>query len=472
MDIVRQLLLQLVLILVNAFFAATEIAVISLNEKKVRAMAEDGDKKAAKMLKIVEQPTRFLSTIQIGITLAGFLGSAFAADNFAQRLSETICRDFGIAQQYQGTVNTVAVIVITIILSYFTLVLGELVPKRIAMKHKEKLANAVCGVISFLAAVLRPIIWFLTVSTNAVLRLIGIDPREKEEPVSEEDIVLMLDAGADEGTLDEHDIEYIKNVFKLDGMTAEEVMTSRKSMVWVSLDSTDAEIMARIEKEGYSRMPVFDEENDKVIGILHTKDYLIKRGTPGFEIKDILHAPEFVPESVGLDSLFKDMQTSHTHMVVVVNEYGETAGIVTMEDILEELVGEIWDESDEEVSEFVKTGENTYRVLCTASVDDFREYFAIENEDETDASTVNGWLTEISGNIPEVGYSFDYENLHITVTKADDVMTKEISVEVKPPQPQPEQEEKETGGLFRKNKDREDKSDDEGAGEHGAGKEA
>ena len=157
MDIVRQLLLQLVLILVNAFFAATEIAVISLNEKKVRAMAEDGDKKAAKMLKIVEQPTRFLSTIQIGITLAGFLGSAFAADNFAQRLSETICRDFGIAQQYQGTVNTVAVIVITIILSYFTLVLGELVPKRIAMKHKEKLANAVCGVISFLAAVLRPI---------------------------------------------------------------------------------------------------------------------------------------------------------------------------------------------------------------------------------------------------------------------------------------------------------------------------
>ena len=345
-------------------------------------------------------------------------------------------------------------------------------PKRIAMKHKEKLANAVCGVISFLAAVLRPIIWFLTVSTNAVLRLIGIDPREKEEPVSEEDIVLMLDAGADEGTLDEHDIEYIKNVFKLDGMTAEEVMTSRKSMVWVSLDSTDAEIMARIEKEGYSRMPVFDEENDKVIGILHTKDYLIKRGTPGFEIKDILHAPEFVPESVGLDSLFKDMQTSHTHMVVVVNEYGETAGIVTMEDILEELVGEIWDESDEEVSEFVKTGENTYRVLCTASVDDFREYFAIENEDETDASTVNGWLTEISGNIPEVGYSFDYENLHITVTKADDVMTKEISVEVKPPQPQPEQEEKETGGLFRKKEDREDKSDDEGAGEHGAGKEA
>ena len=224
----KQLLLQLILIFLNAFFAATEIAVISINEKKVRAQAEEGDKKAAKMLKIIEEPTRFLSTIQIGITLAGFLGSAFAADNFAEGFSSKIIKTFGIAEKYTGTVNTVSVVLITIILSYFTLILGELVPKRIAMKHKEKLANGVCGIISFLAAVLNPIIWFLTVSTNAVLRLIGIDPREKDEPVSEEDIVLMLDAGADEGSLNENDIEYIKNVFKLDTLTAENVMTSRK----------------------------------------------------------------------------------------------------------------------------------------------------------------------------------------------------------------------------------------------------
>ena len=246
-DIAGQLLLQLILILLNAFFAATEIAVISLNEKKVKARADDGDKKAKKMLKMIEEPTRFLSTIQIGITLAGFLGSAFASDNFAERLSSFAVRAFNIPESRVGIINTAAVIVITLILSFFTLVLGELVPKRIAMKHKEKLANGVCGIISFLAAALRPIIWFLTVSTNAVLRLIGIDPREKDEPVSEEDIVLMLDAGADEGSLNENDIEYIKNVFKLDTLTAENVMTSRKSIVSVSLDSTDKEIMEIID---------------------------------------------------------------------------------------------------------------------------------------------------------------------------------------------------------------------------------
>ena len=211
----QQLLLQLILILLNAFFAATEIAVISLNEKKVRALADEGDKKAKKMLKIITEPTRFLSTIQIGITLAGFLGSAFAADNFAQGLSDFIIKAFNVSPKFSGAINTVAVIVITLILSYFTLVLGELVPKRIAMKHKEKLANSVCGIISFLAAVLRPIIWFLTISTNAVLKIFGINPKEKEEPVSEEDIVLLLDAGADEGSFKADDIEYIKNVLGL-----------------------------------------------------------------------------------------------------------------------------------------------------------------------------------------------------------------------------------------------------------------
>lgn len=428
----KQLLLQLILIFLNAFFAATEIAVISINEKKVRALAEEGDKKAAKMLKIIEEPTRFLSTIQIGITLAGFLGSAFAADNFAEGFSAKIIKTFSISEKYTSTVNTVSVVLITIILSYFTLILGELVPKRIAMKHKEKLANGVCGIISFLAAALRPIIWFLTVSTNAVLRLIGIDPREKDEPVSEEDIVLMLDAGADEGSLNENDIEYIKNVFKLDTLTAENVMTPRKSIVSVSLDSTDKEIMEIIDEEGYSRIPVFDDDIDHIVGILHTRDYLIKRTEPDFDLKSMLHQPEYVPETVSLDSLFKDMQKTHTHMVIVVNEYGETAGIVTMEDILEELVGEIWDERDEEITEFSKIGENTYRVLSTASIEDFKEFFSIDDDElKTDSTTVNGWLTEMAGSIPETGYKLEYKNLCITVTKADDIMTHEITVEVK-----------------------------------------
>ena len=419
---IKQILLQIILIALNAFFAATEIAVISLNEKKVRALAEDGNKKAVKMLKIIEEPTQFLSTIQIGITLAGFLGSAFAADNFAEVLSAAISKAFNLSADNTKIINTVAVVLVTLILSYFTLIFGELVPKRIAMKHKEKLANSVCGIISFLAAVLKPIIWFLTISTNAVLRLVGIDPHEKEEPVSEEDIVLMLDAGADEGSLDHDDIEYIKNVFKLDKMTAEDVMTPRKSVISISYDASDKEILEIIEEESYSRIPVYEDNPDKIIGILHACDYLLKRNEKNFDLKSILHTPVFVPETVSLDVLFKDMQTDHNHLAVVVNEYGETSGIVTMEDILEEIVGEIWDERDEEIDEFKKIGDNTYKVLCTASLD----------EEELDVSTVNGWITEITGIIPEVNYSFDYKNLTVTITKADQFMTHEIKVVVHP----------------------------------------
>ena len=429
---IKQILLQVILIALNAFFAATEIAVISLNEKKVRALADDGNKKAVKMLKIIEEPTKFLSTIQIGITLAGFLGSAFAADNFAKVLSGAIVKAFSLSADKAKIVNTAAVVVITLILSYFTLIFGELVPKRIAMKHKEKLANSVCGVISFLTNVLKPIIWFLTISTNAVLRLVGIDPHEKEEPVSEEDIVLMLDAGADEGSLDHDDIEYIKNVFKLDKMTAEDVMTPRKSVISISDDACEQEILKIIEDENYSRIPVYEDNTDKIIGILHACDYLLKKDEPNFKLKDIVLPPVFVPETVSLDVLFKDMQTDHNHMAVVVNEYGETSGIVTMEDILEEIVGEIWDERDEEIDDFQKLGENTYKVLCTASLDDFREYFSLEDEEELDVTTVNGWITEVTGIIPEVGYSFDYKNLTVTITKADQFMTHEIKVDVHP----------------------------------------
>ncbi len=429
-EMVGQLILQVVLILLNAFFAATEIAVISLNEKKVKARAEDGDKKAKTMLKMIEEPTRFLSTIQIGITLAGFLGAAFAADNFAEGLSNAIVEAFNIPREQAGIINTAAVVLITIILSFFTLVLGELVPKRVAMKYKEKLSEAVCGIIAGLATILKPIIWLLTVSTNGILRLFGIDPHEKEDPVSEEDIVLMLDAGADEGSLDQSDITYIKNVFKLDGMTAEDVMTPRRAMVLISEDAPAQDIVSVIENEGYSRIPVYSETTDNIVGILYARDFLLRYQRPGFKLSDVMFQPTFVPETAHLDALFKDMQKEHNHIVVVVNEYGETAGIVTMEDILEEIVGDIWDESDEEVDDFTPLGDDLYSVRCSANIEDFFEFFNLEPDEETEVTTVNGWIIEKTGVIPEVGDSFDYEHLTITVTKADDLMTHEITVKV------------------------------------------
>lgn len=429
---IQQLLLQFILILLNAFFAATEIALISLNEKKIRSLADDGDKKAKKLIKIIDDPTKFLSAIQVGITLAGFLGSAFAADNFAEKLTGFLVSTFNVSEEYIGTIDTVSVIVITLILSYFTLVLGELVPKRIAMKHKEKLANGVCGMISVLTTVLKPIIWFLTVSTNLVLRLFGIDPHEKDDAVSEEDIVVMLDAGADEGTLDKDDIAYIKNVFKLERLSAADIMTPRSSVVAVPEDISESDLLSIIEEEGYSRIPVYAESLDKIVGVLHTRNYLLKRTARDFKLEDVLIAPEFVPETIRLDALFKDMQETHTHMVLVVNEYGHTSGIVTMEDIIEELVGEIWDEQDEATEPIMPMGEDTYRVLSSISIDDFFEYFSLEKSEDIESTTVNGWLSEVCGNIPETGFGFDYANLSISVTLADEQMTHEILVKIMP----------------------------------------
>lgn len=429
-EIFQQLLLQLALILVNAFFAATEIAVISLNEKKIRAKAEDGDKKSIKMLSMIEEPTRFLSTIQIGITIAGFLGSAFAADNFAERLTGYIVKSFNISEVHVQLVETFSVIIITLVLSFFTLVLGELVPKRVAMKYKEKLAESFSSIISFLSVVLKPIIWLLTISTNAILFLFGIRDEENEETVSEEDIVIMLDAGADEGTLKQGDIEYIKNVFKLDKLCAVDIMTHRKKISFISSEATEEEILDAIQNNGYTRMPVYAENIDEIIGVLHARDYLLKYKLPGFKLEDAMFEPTFVPETVHLDQLFKDMQTEHNHIVIVVNEYGVPSGIVTMEDIIEELVGEIWDESDEAVDNITKIDENTYKVLCTTSIEDFFEFFELDNDEEAESTTVNGWLTEKSETIPDSGFTFNYENLVITVMKADELMAHEIKVEV------------------------------------------
>ncbi len=440
-DILQQLLLQFILIALNAFFAATEIALISLNEKKVRAAAEDGDKKAKKMLKLIEEPTKFLSTIQVGITLAGFLGSAFAADAFSEVLTAALLKLFKLSDAYAGTIDAVSVILITLILSYFTLVLGELVPKRVAMRHKEKLAGAVCGFISFLSAVLTPVIWFLSVSTNLVLRLFGINPHEKEEAVSEEDIVLMLDSGADEGSLKQDDVDYIKNVFKLERLTAADVMTQRSSIVAISDSISDEELLTVIEEEGYSRIPVYGETMDKIVGILHVRKYLLGRGTEGFKLEDALLAPEFVPETIHLDALFKDMQTNHIHIVIVINEFGQMSGVVTMEDIIEELVGEIWDEQDEATEPIVPQSEDTYRVKSNISIDEFFEYFELDKDEEIGSTIVNGWLSEVCGNIPEVGFSFTYGRLVIAVTEADEQMTHEVEVKVLPEEAEEEKTE-------------------------------
>ncbi|MBO5715311.1 MAG: HlyC/CorC family transporter [Clostridia bacterium] len=430
--IFRQLLLQFLLIALNAFFAATEIAVISLNNQKMKALADDGDKKATKILKILDDPTKFLSTIQVGITLAGFLGSAFAADSFGDMLAIMLQQRFELTGAKADAIQTISVILVTLILSYFTLVLGELVPKRIAMKHKEKVAKSFCGVVSVLTTILKPVIWFLTISTNGILRLFGIDPNEKDETVSEEDIVTMLDAGADEGGLDEDDVEYIKNVFKLDNLTAADVMTQRSSIVAIPDDITEKALIKIIKEEGYSRIPVYTESLDKIIGVLYAREYLLNHTNPKYKLENAMFPPKYVPETMHLDALLKEMQDTHNHIAIVVNEYGVTSGVVSMEDIIEELVGEIWDELDEAIEPIKSIGEDKYRVLSTVSLDEFFTFFEIDSDEESDSTTVNGWVNERAESIPDVGFTFDYNKLSIVVTKADDIMSHEIEVYVKP----------------------------------------
>ena len=359
-----QLLLQVILIAINAYFAATEIAVISLNEAVIRHQAEEGDKKAARLLHIVEQPTGFLSTIQIGITLAGFLGSAFAADNLAGRLSQWFAAQYALTAAAEAAVHTLSVILITIILSFFTLVFGELVPKRVAMKKSEQVARFTCGVVAFLAAVMRPLIWLLTVSTNAVLRLVHIDPNEEDDEVSEEGIRMMVDIGEEKGAIQAGEKEMIENIFEFDNMTAGDVMIHRTDMVMLWVDDTAEEIAQTIESSGLSRFPVYEEDADDIIGILNTRDWLLnaRKASPR-PVRELLRPAYFVPESVRTDKLFRDMQSRKIHLSIVVDEYGGTAGLVTMEDLLEEIVGNIYDEFDpQEDQEIIALGDNRWRI--------------------------------------------------------------------------------------------------------------
>ena len=410
--------------MLNAYFAATEIAVISLNENILRRQAEDGDKKAARLLKIVETPTRFLSTIQIGITLAGFLGSAFAADNFAGRIRDWAVVKWQLDASAAAAVNTLAVVLITIILSFFTLVLGELVPKRVAMQKAEQVARFTCGVVSGLAAVMRPLIWLLTVSTNGVLRLLHIDPNAEEDQVSEEEIRMMVDIGEEKGAIESGEKEMIENIFEFNNMTAEEVMIHRTDVVMLWARDSDEEIVRTIRETGLTRFPVYEEDADDIVGILNTRTYLLNaRESQPRPLRELLTPAYFVPESVRTDVLFRDMQARKIHMAVVVDEYGGTSGIITMEDLLEEIVGNIYDEFDpQDEQEIIPLGENQWRVAGSADLEEVAEALDVELPGDEEYDTLGGLVFAQLAVIPEDGShpEVDVCGLHIRVEELSD----------------------------------------------------
>lgn len=401
--IVFQLLVQIILILINAFFAATEIAVISLNANKLRKLEEEGDKLAPKLLHMVEDSSGFLSTIQIAITLSGFLGAAFAGDAFAEYLTAWLL-SLGVGIP-ASVLDTISLVVVTIILSYFTLVFGELVPKRIAMQKSMEMARLSCRVVSAIATIAKPVVKLLSLSTNGVLRLLRMKTDVEEEQVTEDEIRMMIDLGNESGSINEDEKELLHNVFDFSDQTVSDVMTHAADVESISVDATREEVLDTIRSTGLSRFPVYGEDESDILGVLNTRDFLVDWVSDGTKsVRDLMRPAYLVPESLSADDLLRDMQIKKIHLAVVLDEYGELAGVITVEDLLEEIVGNIYDEFDPaEPQELEQLGENLWRVSGSLSVEDLADELDMELPEDEDYDTVGGMLLSCLRTIPEDG---------------------------------------------------------------------
>ncbi len=446
LQIALKLLLLLLLIIINAFFAMSEIAIISLNDNKIKHLAEEGDKKAKQIVKLTENSSAFLSTIQIGVTLAGFLTSASASQNFATLLTAKIAAIPGNPVPV-GVISALSVIVITFIIAYFSLVLGELAPKRIAMQIPEKVSYKVVGILLAFAKITRPFVKFLSLSTNGAVRLFGFDPNADEENVTEEEIRMMVDVGEETGVIENSQAEMIDNIFEFDDLNAGDIMTHRTEMVAIEIERSVEEVADICVENGYSRIPVYKGDPDNIVGVLYAKDLLhfvgqkIPKETT---IESVMRKPLYVAETQACFDIFKEMNESRTQFAVVVDEYGGTAGIVTIEDVLESIVGNIRDEyDDDEEEDIIKLSENIFNVDGTTSVDEIEELTGV-NLPEGDYDTLAGFLISTLGYLPdeetELPIEIDYENLHFTILSLDDRRIDDIKVEIKPVE-EPEEEE-------------------------------
>ena len=409
------ILLQVVLIGLNAIFASAEIAVISMNDTKLQKMAKEGDARAKRLVSLTEQPTKFLSTIQVAITLAGLLGSAFAAENFAGALVAAI-QGTGVGIS-AAVLETFAVFVITLILAYFNLVFGELVPKRVGMKKAEGLALGMSGMLTMVSRFFAPLVWLLTASTNGILKLLGIDPEDEDEVVSEEEIYMMLEVGAEKGTIDREETEWIRNVFAFDDTAVEEVCTHRVDVTALGLEETDEEWKEIILQSRFTYYPVYREDQDDIVGVLNTKDYFRLEDKRRENIlKKAMEKPYYVPETMKADVLFRNMKKEKKHFAVVLDEYGGLSGVISMHDLMELLVGEL----NEDDKEIVSVGENTWKISGGASLDDVAEELELKLPVE-EYDTFGGYIFGELGKIPDDGMKFELKagGMKIQVEKVE-----------------------------------------------------
>ena len=453
-SLILKLVLLFILILVNAFFAMSELAIISLNDNKIEKMAEDGNKKAKKIVKLTENSSRFLSMIQIGVTLAGFLTSASASTTFAEMLTAKVMQVWPMLPQ--NIINGVSVVLITIVTSYFSLVLGELVPKKIAMQASEKISFKIVGVLLFFSKIFSPLVKVLAVSTNGVVRLLGFNPHADEETVTEEEIRMMVDVGGEKGVIEDVQKEMINNIFEFDDLDAGDTMTHRTDMVAVEVNDPLQEVIDVSVENGYSRIPVYEDDQDNIIGIVYIKDLLeyVGKKLPDKTLRDIMRKPLYVPESKVCGDLFKEMTEKRTQMAVVVDEYGGTAGIVTLEDIIEAIVGNIQDEYDDEDEEISKIDETTFTIDGVTNLEEVEELTGVEIP-EGSYDTLAGFIIKNLGFLPQEGeiYEVIYENLKFTVLEVDERRIEKVRVEISPVEEEKEESEYK---LFNRDRDKKD----------------
>ena len=426
------LLVQLILIALNAIFASAEIAVLSMNETKLERMAEQGDSRAKRLVRLTQEPARFLATIQVAITLSGVLGSAFAADNFSEPLVDWVA-GMGVDIP-RSTLDAVAVILITLILSYFTLVFGELVPKRIAMKKSDELAMGISGLVTGISIFFKPIVSFLSISTNTVLKIFGIDPNETEDRVSEEEIRMLVDAGSEKGTIDHQEKEFIQNVFEFNDIMAGTIATHRTdvTILWMSDDVKEWD--ETIHNTRHTLYPVCGDSIDRVIGILNAKDYFrLKEKNKDMVIDSAISAPYFVMETTKADVLFKNMKQSKQSMAIVLDEYGGMVGIVTLIDLLEEIVGDLNDIEPVSPEETVaRISDNKWEVKGNIRLSDIEDATGVTFAAE-DCDTFTGFLFQKFSMVPKDGATkieLEIENMHIIIDKIKEHQVEHAIIEI------------------------------------------
>ena len=429
MNDIFQLLLVLILILINAFFAMSEIAIITLNENKIKKMARNGHKGAEKILNTTKNSSNFLATIQVGVTLSGFLTSASASTIFASKVAEF----FSFLPLSQSILEGFSTVLITIILSYFSLVLGELVPKKIAMQNAEKISFKVIGIISAIEKIFSPFIKFLSASTNFIVKLFGINPDDSIDEISEEEILMLLDAGQEKGIIDGGIKNIVENVFDFDDKTANEIMTHRTEITAIEDNKLTFDAVNLAISTGYSRIPVYHEDVDNIIGIVYVKDllkYLVSTPAPhNTSILDIMRNAVYVPATKRCSELFRELIDLKTQIAIIVDEYGGTEGLITIEDLIESILGNIQDEYDNEQNEITKINENNFTVDGTTSIDEISDLLGFALPDG-DYDTISGLILEHLGRIPtnDEHPSIKIKNINFTVEKIVDRKIAKVSI--------------------------------------------